>query len=373
MINWKSSNSDEKSRLLKAFDKGEIKNILLFRCQKLGDMLTFLPTILCVRKMFPSARITLACRKDGLAVAERVPAINIMLIDDLGKDKRHCPRYDLMITSSQDAGWIRLKKKLNIKYALGVLPESLKGVCLKHRLQYRYFSAVERYTDSEHDVDRNLKALKPLGKFDCGRQKRTLWIAPSEKETISEFLPDAGARLVVVSPSGSKQSKNWRPNFFAGLCDRLLGEPGMKIIFTGRGTLAREQSDRILEGMKGPALSLIDRTSFGELCALIERADLVISVDSGTAHIASYLDRPLVVIFGPGDLEQWKPWHMDQSLAAVVQAPCECGTTNYRCKAKKHCLDSITPDEVFKAVCGLLNINRKETPQKGQTGLEGSS
>ncbi|MBI5055812.1 MAG: glycosyltransferase family 9 protein [Nitrospirae bacterium] len=354
MINWKSSNSDEKGRLLEAFDKGKIKNILLFRCQKLGDMLTFLPAILCVRELFPLAQITLACRKEGLEIAERVPGIDIVLADDLLKDKRHCSRYDLMITSSQDAGWIRLKKKLNIKFALGVLSESLRGVCLKHRWQYRNFTAVERYTDSEHDVDRNLKVLK-LFTPDCRLQKRSLWTRQSERQAVSKYFPSPSARLVVVSPSGSKSSKNWPPGSFSVLCDKLIQESGAGIVIVGKGKLAREQSDSILKMMKRQALSLVDRTSFGELCALIEKADLVVSVDSGTAHIASYLNRPLVVIFGPGDFEQWRPWQSDRALGQALKADCKCGTTLYRCREKKHCLDSITPEQVFEEARKMLD------------------
>ncbi|NOZ69229.1 MAG: glycosyltransferase family 9 protein [Deferribacteres bacterium] len=355
-MRWIRSASDEKNELRRAVQGEKIGRILLVRCQKIGDMLTFLPTVLCVRKLFPSAEITLLCHRDGLPVAERIPWVKLIVIDSHKRKRLDSgTSFDLMITSSQDAGWIVLKKRHKIKFAVGVLPESLRGVCLKHRWQYRYFTDTERYSYADHDVQRNLKVLNALGSLKCDTDSWTLWINPSEKERISALIADGPGPLVLISPSGSKHSQNWSPDFFAVLCDRLIRERNVRIVIVGKGDIVKEQTERILEKMKEQALSLVNRTSFGELCALIERSDLLISVDSGTAHVASYLNRPLVVIFGPGYLEQWGPWHQDKSRSAALKAACKCGTTLFRCLERKHCLDSIMPDDVFEKAVNFLD------------------
>jgi|GEM_PF-2955112 len=355
-MGWIKYASDEKNDLRLAVEGEKIQRILLVRCQKIGDMLTFLPTVLCVRKLFPSAEITLLCHRDGLAVAERIPSVELIVIESYKKKKlERETSFDLMITSSQDAGWIVLKKRHKIRFAVGVLPESLKGVCLKHRWQYRYFTDTRRYSYNDHDVQRNLKVLDALGHLKCDTHGWTLWISPSERERISALIADGPGPLVVISPSGSKHSQNWAPDFFALLCDRLIRERNVRIVIVGKGNVAMEQTERILEKMEEKAVSLVNRTSFGELCALVERSDLLISVDSGTAHVASYLNRPLVAIFGPGYLEQWGPWHRDKSRSAALKADCKCGTTLFKCLEKKHCLDSIMPGDVFEKAVNFLD------------------
>jgi heptosyltransferase I len=354
---WKISDQREKDDLLNAVRKGGIKRILILRCQKVGDMLTFLPVILGVRRCFPDAQITLVCRKEGLEVAGRIPFVNIVMLDDI---KKIIPPYDLLIASSQDAGRIKFKKELNIKFAVGVLPESFKGICFKHRWQYRYFTSDYRYKMNEHEVDRNMNLLRLLGCEAIDRPERTLWIKDSERQNVLTLIADSTGPLVIISPSGSKEPKNWPADNFASLCDRLVKERGARIVIAGKGELAEKQSNAMLANMKEAALSIVNKTSLGEFAALAELADLLISVDSGTAHVASYLNRPLLVLFGPGDYEKWKPWHYEMSRGIAIKVFCECGTTNDRCLAKEHCLNSIREEDVFRAALKLLDSGKEK-------------
>jgi ADP-heptose:LPS heptosyltransferase len=260
-----------------------------------------------------------------------------------------------MLTSAADAGKIKLKKQLNIKFALGALPESLKGVCLKHRLQYRYFDAVARYQENAHEVDRNLGMLSLFTRGELHLTERTLWILPSEREAARASLPSTHAPLVLISSSGSRPNQNWSSVLFASLCDRLIQERGATVVFVGKGGLAEKHTGEILDAMKRKAFSLVNKTTFGELSALVEMADVMISVDTGTAHLASYLNVPLVVIFGPGDLQQWGPWHQQQALGAALSVPCKCATPQPKCFEDRHCLDALEPGRVFDTAVKLIN------------------
>jgi heptosyltransferase I len=358
-IIWKTSDQREKDNLHDAVQRGEIRRILILRCQKVGDMLTFLPVVLGVRHLFPEAEITLVCRAESLEVAGRIPFVDIVMLDDI-KDKNlnETVPYDLIITSSQDAGRIKLKKQLNIKFAVGVLPESFHGICLKHRWQYRYFTADYRYKKDEHEVDRNMGLISLLGGDRLDTSDRTLWVTDAERKKVLSLIPDSTGPLVVISPSGSKEPKNWPSEKFASLCDRLVKDRGARIVIAGKGPLAEKQCGEMLSKIREPALSIINKTTLGEFAALLERADLLISVDSGTAHVASYMNSPLVVLFGPGDYEKWKPWHSDKERGIALHTYCECGTTNDTCTAKKHCLTAIKTEDVFKEAVKLLD-NKK--------------
>ncbi|MEN8263325.1 MAG: glycosyltransferase family 9 protein [Nitrospirota bacterium] len=356
---WKISEQKKKDDLLNAIKRGEVRRILMLRCQKVGDMLTFLPVILGVRRCFPEAAITLVCREEGLEVAGRIPFVDIVVLDDIKKKiPDSAAPYDLLIASSQDAGRIKFRKELNIKFAVGVLPESFKGICFKHRWQYRYFTSEYRYKLDEHEVERNMNLLRLLGCEAIDRSERTLWITDLERQNVLSMISNSAGPLVIISPSGSKESKNWPSDNFASICDRLVKERGARIVIAGKGDLAEKQSNAMLEKMKEHALSIVNKTSLGEFAALVEIADLLISVDSGTAHVASYLNRPLLVLFGPGDYEKWKPWHYDTSRGTAINVFCECGTTNDRCLAKEHCLNSIRTEDVFREALNLLDSGK---------------
>lgn len=351
-----SEKSKGKDNLQNAVRGGQIKKILIVRTQKLGDMMTFLPTIEGIHRMFPSSHITLLCRRAGFEVARRIPYLENILVDDFKRDLlRGIGTYDLLFISSQDSAWVQLKKQMDIKYAIGVLPESLKGICLKHRLQYnRLFTVTERYKQNEHEVNRNLRLLDIIGQDRSILRDTNLWITAYERESVLSLCPKSKSPLVVISPSGSKTSRNWAPKHFASLCELLIQNIGVKIVLAGQGELAEKQSREILANMKKPVLSLVNQTTFGEFSALIERTELLISVDSGPIHIASYLNRPVIAIFGPGDYERWRPWHSSASLSVSLRAVCKCGPTVVMCHERNHCLNSIIPQDVFTAACKLL-------------------
>jgi ADP-heptose:LPS heptosyltransferase len=126
----------------------------------------------------------------------------------------------------------------------------------------------------------------------------------------------------------------------------------------GKGELADKHTGDILNSMQTHGCSLVNKTSFGELSSLVEMADIMISVDTGTAHLASYLNAPLVVIFGPGDFHQWGPWHQQQALGTALSVPCKCATPQPKCLENRHCLDALEPGRVFEAAVKLIGMSK---------------
>lgn len=192
IMEWRNL-TEKREKLRAAVRNGEIRNILMIRAQKIGDMITFLPVIQAIYHHFPDSKITLACRKAGLPIAERIPFVSTVDVDELHKNaSKYSESFDLLIPSSGDPEWVRLKRTLRIPFAVAVLPETLTGICLKHRLQFYFlFDDVARYSEDTHEVHRNLKiqdffgpppnstvpmGLRP-GKATCPDAHRRVYIA----------------------------------------------------------------------------------------------------------------------------------------------------------------------------------------------------
>ena len=117
--------------------------------------------------------------------------------------------------------------------------------------------------------------------------------------------PD-GRGPVLVHPGAAFGAKRWPADRFAAVA-AALDAPGVPVLLTGSGAerpLAEEvarraglPTDRVLAG----------RTDLGQLCDLVAAASLVVSGDTGVAHLASALGVPSVVLFGPVDPAQWGP------------------------------------------------------------------
>jgi ADP-heptose:LPS heptosyltransferase len=116
----------------------------------------------------------------------------------------------------------------------------------------------------------------------------------------------ARAAPVLVHPGAAYGAKRWPVERFAAVATALDG-PRTPVLVTGSAgerdlalAVARRAGlpvDRVLAG----------RTDLGALCDLVSGAGLVISGDTGIAHLASAYRTPSVVLFGPVDPAQWGP------------------------------------------------------------------
>ena len=158
---------------------------------------------------------------------------------------------------------------------------------------------------------------------------------------------------VMVHPTALYATKQWAAERFAQLADVLEQEMGLALVFScGPG------EDAILEAVQSASSSAIRRlgnSRLGQLAAAFAEARLFVGNDSGPAHMAAALSRPLVVIFGSSSSAIWGPWPRQPSSppAQVVQNFYECnpcpGDRCYRFE-RPECIHSVSLEQVRSAV-----------------------
>ena len=99
--------------------------------------------------------------------------------------------------------------------------------------------------------------------------------------------------------------------------------------------------------------NLAGKTSMSELIGLLEACDLLVSNDTGPAHIGAALGSPTLTIFGPTNEYETAP---TGSRAEIMRAQgIECARCMHRdCPIDHRCMTRITPDELFLRAAGLL-------------------
>jgi heptosyltransferase-2 len=104
--------------------------------------------------------------------------------------------------------------------------------------------------------------------------------------------------------------------------------------------------------MRSPVVVLAGRTSITDLKALIACSSLVVSNDTGTAHVAGALRVPTVVIFGPTEHISTRPL---SDIATVVRHDVECSPCMLReCPIDHRCMTRVEVDDVLAAAQELL-------------------
>lgn len=164
-----------------------------------------------------------------------------------------------------------------------------------------------------------------------------------------------GAPLVILHPASNWSHKNWAPERFAALGDRLAETFGARVALTG-GPGDRLLAETVQQGMRHPAVVLAGRTSVRQLAACLPHARLFVSNDTGIAHLAAALGRPLVALYGPTSPALTGPLG-DPAAMRVIHHPDSCPTVP--CYTDDHPghpgMDRITVEEVEKAATELLS------------------
>jgi len=170
-------------------------------------------------------------------------------------------------------------------------------------------------------------------------------------------LSAKGKTKIAFCVETTEKSKDWRAVRFAELADQLIEHYNALIIMTGISSHARKVQ-QIISNMKyaNSVLNIVGKTSLEQLIALFRQIDLVITLDTGTAHIAAAAGCFVVTIFS----------HNSPTIYQAAGENTRTVSANLSCSGKHicignekcfrtECFDAITTDMVMKEVHDLLD------------------
>jgi heptosyltransferase I len=221
--------------------------------------------------------------------------------------------------------------------------------------QYVHFACdlTAPYSPARHEVENHRALAEHFGPLDEYRLDVQLREPPQPID-----LPFARLVLMHVSAGGSRaRSKSWPAAHWAALARRLAAR-GWVIGFTGAagdGQVIR----RIIEATQlphGQCLSLAGRLSLPQLAHVLARARLLVTIDTGIAHLAAALDSAVVGLHGPTRFERWGA---RAARATGLNAPHPAaGHIHYgfeRHPLADEIMASLSVDAVFAAVVAKLD------------------
>ena len=167
----------------------------------------------------------------------------------------------------------------------------------------------------------------------------------------------SGQPYAIVQPTASYKTKEWAPEGFAKVGEYLERQARVAAIYSC-GPGESPVLDAVEKALGAP-LRRLEGVSLAQFAAALAGARIFVGNDSGPAHMAAALSRPLVVIFGSSSSPIWGPWPRQGSTpgARVVQNPFDCNPcAGYRCSqyARPECILSVTFDQVKDAVEEVL-------------------
>ena len=340
-------------------DYRRLKKILIIKPSSLGDVIHALPVAYALKAEIPGADIDWVIGAgyeellEGNTAVKRTITFDRMLLQGwnglsnlrsfVGQLRRE--RYDLVIDLQ------------------GLLRSALMAYASRSDSRLGFANAREGaplfYTErvavpdpSIHAVDRYLLTLESIGienhgvpKFDIILEER------HDKEAVSllkEFDIENGEGFAAIAPSARWLTKRWPAERFIELANRINGAR-LKTVFIGtkdEEAVLSEHLDKLI--IRNLAFG---RTSIKGLAALLKRARLLVTNDSGPMHIAAAVGTPAAAIFGPTDPVRTGPYG---SMHRVITAGVECAPCLKRECENVRCLSDISVDAVFDVVKAMI-------------------
>ncbi len=171
-------------------------------------------------------------------------------------------------------------------------------------------------------------------------------------------------RFVALHAGATKQYKQWPLSQFVALA-RALVVQGWQVAFIGAGADAVNTAAILAqlprEAAAGHVVDCCGDFSLGELPHLLKQAGFMVGNDSGPFHLAAALGVPGTVIFGPTDVDLWRPL----SAGSVVMKgtePCSPDCTRRHCLHAHRCLRSISPASIL-ATLPPIGLAAAATPE----------
>jgi len=341
-----------------------IREIAAVKFWGIGNAALLLPVLGRLRERYPAARltvVTLAANEPLMrGVADRVlavrpgplPATLSDLVRALAALRR--PKVDLAIDFEQ---YVRTSQLLlwgaGARQIVAFETAGLRRAGLAH--------VRVPYDDGQHTALSYLDLARAGGAREGPYRPGGLVVEGAASARVGEWCGSAGvgARPLVVLHPGSGDNfpgRRWPTRRFALLARRLRDEADAVIAITGsRGEsgLVRE----IEEASDRPLWNLAGRCSLPDLVALLARASLLVSNDTGPVHLASALGVPVLGLYGPNLPSLYGPLSAG-SIGFHDAPPCSPCITNFNYKTSRCrnpvCIQAIGLEPVAEAALARL-------------------
>lgn len=264
------------------------RSVCLLRLSALGDVTHVLPLVRTLRAAWPGVELTWVIGKGEHRLLDGLPGVEFIVYDKktgfagmraLRRALRG-RRFDALLQMQVAARANLLSAFIPARRRIGYdrsRAKDLHGLFVNERIPDR---------PGIHVLDAIGSFCEPLGL----QQRDVAWDLPvpdDAREWARAQWPADGVPTLLVSPCSSHALRNWRAERHAALADHAASQGWRVVLCGGRSALERETADAILAQMRAPALDLVGKDTLKQLPALLERADLVVTPDSGPMHIAN--------------------------------------------------------------------------------------
>jgi len=275
-----------------------MSSICILRLSAIGDVSHVVPVVRAIQQQKPDASITWICGKLEHKVIADIEGIQFVIFD---KKAGNSAYRDLR----RDLAGERFDVLLHMQVAARA---NFASICIKagkrlgwdkarsRDLHQCFVNARVASVAQQHQVQGFLSFARALD-LDADEPRWDLPVSDASKEFAEQVLPGE-QKTLLISPCSSHVLRNWSAERYAAVADYAIDKLGMRVALAGGPSeLEMSTGTKIERSMSHDAVNLIGKDTLPQSLALLQRADLVLSPDSGPSHLANALGTPVIGLY----------------------------------------------------------------------------
>ncbi len=348
------------------------RDVCILRLSALGDTCHVLPVVRTLQQAWPETRFTWVIGKVEAKLVGLIPDIEFITFDKR-RSLRDLRRFRALMSERQFDLLLQMQVALRASLLSTYIPAGVKlgfDRARARELQWLFTTHRIDARDREHVMDSLFGFAEALGVHD--RVLRWGIPLPEDARRYAAQIVSDRRPTLVISPCSSHPRRNWRPEYYAQVADHAVRMHDMRVVLAGGpGTLERQMGEAIQKSVQERLINTIGQDTLPQFLALLQRAAVLLSPDSGPAHMATAMGTPVIGLYaatnpersGPYFSRSWCVNRYQEAAQKFLGRPASevAWTTKIE---KSGVMDLIQPPDVTRKLDQLMNQSGKRPQQR---------
>jgi heptosyltransferase I len=294
--------------------KPPLKHVCLLRLSSIGDTCHALAALRAFQTAWPETRFTWVIGKlEARLMTALVPEIEFITFDKRATlteflrlwSALRGRRFDLLLDMQLSLRASLLSRMIKSPIKLGFDRDRAR------ELQWWFTNAQIAAATSEHVLDSFMGFAHACG-IETGRPHWDLSPPEDALEYARGVIGDDRPTLL-INPCSSHRARNWSADRYAAVADHAAATHQMRIVLVGgRSSLEAQMGDAIVRASRAAIVNQIAKDSLPQLLGLMSRSTVLLSPDSGPAHMATMVGLPVIGLYAATNPERSGPYYSRQ-------------------------------------------------------------
>jgi heptosyltransferase I len=311
--------------------KPPLQHVCLLRLSAIGDTCHALAALRALQAAWPQTRFTWIIGKiEAKLMAALLPEIEFITFDK-GATLKELMRLRAALRGRRFDLLLDMQLSIRASLVSSVISAPIKlgfDRARARELQWWFTNARIAPAASEHVLDSFMGFVRACG-IEPGPPFWDLTLRKDDLEYARRIITDERPTLL-ISPCSSHAARNWSAERYAAVADHAVARHHMRVVLVGgRSAVESDMGAAICAASRGALVNQIGRDTLPQLLGLFSRSTVLLTPDSGPAHMATMVALPVIGLYaatnparaGPYYSRQWCVDKYDAAAQKYLRKP----------------------------------------------------